>query len=238
LKNGVASLFSTTGLEDRMASLWKDLASAPHILAAAVGAAVLALAPSAAAMTFAKVSATETCAERTCVIATGEINGDTARDFIKFVKDQRIPRGAVVVLDSYGGNVVAALALGGQIRKAGLSTSVQKYDALRGRFVHGGECSSACAYVLLGGVERNVGRGARVGVHQIFSADARDPISVGDVQWFTNLLMGHIDRMGGEMGLLTLALRTPPQSMHWLTSAELDRFGVVTPAITVALAGD
>jgi hypothetical protein len=198
--------------------------------------AVVALAQPASAMTFKKVTSGHGCAERTCVIANGEIDDSTERDFTAFVRDQKIPRGAVVVLDSHGGNVVTALALGGRIRKGGFATSVQSFNAAKGEFVDGGECASACAYVFLSGVERDVGKGARVGLHQMFSADSRDPISVGDVQWFTNLLLAHVDRMGGRSGIVTLALRTPPQSMHWLSKSELNRLNMVTPAaVTVAL---
>ena len=40
----------------------------------------------------------------------------------------------------------------------------------------------------------------------------------------------HIDRMGGRVGILILALNTPPQTIHWFSLSELDQLGVVTIA--------
>jgi hypothetical protein len=130
-----------------------------------------------------------------------------------------------VVLNSEGGGLIDGLSLGGLIREAGFSTTVQS----------GGDCASACAFTFLGGVQRSVGQGARVGLHQIYSnPQARDAISVADAQILMSRVAAHIERMGGGMDMLIAILRTPPQSIHWLSPAELSSMGVTTGASDAA----
>jgi hypothetical protein len=91
--------------------------------------------------------------------------------------------------------------------------------------------------VFLGGVERTVYDGSRVGVHQIYAnLQARDALSVGDVQFLTSLCAMHIDHMGGGVGILVEALRTPPEAVHWFSAEEMARLQLVTPARTLTLA--
>ena len=58
----------------------------------------------------------------------------------------------VVFLDSAGGEVLAAIRIGRILRQHAAWVWVDK----------GAECSSACAFILAGGVERNIATGARV----------------------------------------------------------------------------
>ncbi|MCR5877177.1 hypothetical protein [Phenylobacterium sp. J367] len=41
-------------------------------------------------------------------------------------------------------------------------------------------------------------------------------------------IAAHLRRMGATVDVLTVALRTPPQRVHWLSAAELSRFRVTT----------
>lgn len=204
------------------------LSHALQVAAAATLAALCLKVAPAAAMSFEKVSAGD-CAERTCVLATGEITSDTAEAFGDYVRANQIARGAVVVLNSGGGNLVGGLSLGAQIRKAGLSTTVEAVDAATGKRAQGGSCASACAYAFLGGVQRTVGKSAHFGVHQLCaSPDQPQSLQVSDAQVLVSLIMVHISRMGGAFEILTLALRTPPEHMRWLSPRELSQYDVVT----------
>ena len=60
---------------------------------------------------------------RTFIAASGAITADTARDFIRFAQGRDLT-GALVVLDSDGGSVHGAIALGREIRKLDLDTTV------------------------------------------------------------------------------------------------------------------
>ena len=84
-------------------------------------------------------------------------------------------------LDSDGGSVLGALALGRAMRKLGMTTTVGKTVELPRRTASGARssrrnayCESMCAFVLLAGVERHVPAEARVMVHQIWLGDRRD----------------------------------------------------------------
>jgi hypothetical protein len=199
------------------------------VAAIALAAAVLAFAAPASAMTFEQITGPTDCAQRACILASGMIDAQTPGDFNRFVKDHHVASGALVVLNSEGGVLLYGLSLGDLIRKDGLSTTVQAFDHAAGRFEAGGECASACAFTFLGGVQRSVGQGARVGVHQIYSdPQARDALSVADAQYLTSLVAMHIQRMGAAMDMLILTLRTPPQNIHWLSSAELIHMAVTT----------
>ncbi len=69
---------------------------------------------------------------RTWVSASGAITSDTPRDFEAFAKKNKID-GATIALDSDGGSVLGALALGRAIRKLGMTTTVGKTIDLIGR---------------------------------------------------------------------------------------------------------
>lgn len=199
----------------------------PAILVAI--AALFLTAFPAAAMTFEKVTGPAECAARGCVLAIGEIDAETAEAFQRFVRANDIRPGALVVLDSGGGNLVESLALGVAFRKAGLDTTVQSYDRAARSFRAAGTCASACVYAFLGGVERSVAARARLGVHQVAAAsDETWTLSASDSQWLMSLAAVHLGRMGARLELLTLALRTRPNDMRWLSDEELVRYAIVT----------
>ncbi len=173
---------------------------------------------------------------RTWVSATGAITAETPRDFEAFSKTRNI-RGATLVLDSDGGSVLGALALGRTVRKLGMMTAVGKTIELpsangerRAQLAPNAYCESMCAFVLLAGVERQVPAEARVMVHQIWLGDRRDDPTAAHysaedlvlVQRDIGRLARYSAEMGGSVDLLALALRIPPwEPMHALTREEL-----------------
>jgi hypothetical protein len=209
----------------RLRLILRGLAALSGLALAGLALAASAVfASPASAMTFEQISGPADCAERACILASGLIDADAPGDFERFVKLRRLQPGALVVLNSEGGVLMDGLTLGALIREARFSTTVQS----------GGDCASACAFTFLGGVQRSVGHGARVGLHQIYSnPQARDAISVADAQILMSRVAAHIERMGGGMDMLIAILRTPPQSIHWLSAAELSRMGVTTGASDV-----
>ena len=60
---------------------------------------------------------------RLLISASGMITADTPRDFDNFVRSRDV-RGATIVLDSKGGSVLGAIALGRAIRSLNLATTV------------------------------------------------------------------------------------------------------------------
>jgi len=207
------------------------MALRPLHLALTLAALVLSLGCRAKAMTFELIAEPQACAERVCILASGEIDDRAAQDFSAFLKAQRVGAGALVVLNSPGGDLLQSLVLGNKIRAAGLATTVVRYDRAAQQFRPGGVCASACAYAFLGGVERTVGEGARIGVHQIFLADQTQAMSAADGLELMSLVAVHVNRLCGNLDLLIPTMKTRPQDMHWLSAGELTRYAVVTNAV-------
>ena len=170
------------------------------------------------------------------VFASGMITADTPRRFEIFARENHIS-GASVVLDSDGGSVRGALALGRVIRQLGLATTVGRKSAGPGGAVGvaPASCESMCAFVLLGGLHREVPARSRVLVHQIWLGDRRDDAVAASYSAEDLVLVqrdiGNIVRytadMGGGAELIELALRIPPwEPMRILTREELQRTGL------------
>ena len=181
---------------------------------------------------------------RTWVSASGAITADTPRDFDAFAKKAKID-GLTIALDSDGGSVLGALALGRSIRKLGMTTTVGKTIDLvsvdggkkRAKLQSRAYCESMCAFVLLAGVERRVPAEARVMVHQIWLGDRRDDPTAANysaedlvvVQRDIGRLARYTVEMGGGVDLLEIALKIPPwEPMRMLSRDELRTMKVET----------
>src|SRR5215470_2370724 len=92
---------------------------------------------------------------RRWVSAIGVVTDGTARDFETWAKDNGNVRGATLVLDSEGGSVLAALALGRAIRRLDMTTTVGKTTlvpptdggAPRAALSPKAQCESMCAFI-------------------------------------------------------------------------------------------
>jgi hypothetical protein len=181
---------------------------------------------------------------RTWISATGVVTDGTARDFENFAKDSNV-RGATMVLDSEGGSVLSAMALGRAIRKLDITTTVGKTSTLpstdgspaRASLSPKAQCESMCAFILLGGAKRYVPPEAHVLVHQIWlgSKSKRALEStysaeeLGLVQRDVGSLARYTVEMGGGIELIETALRVPPwEPMYSLTRDEMSRMRLTT----------
>lgn len=192
-----------------------------------------------APMQFALRHETGACADkcRTWVSATGMIKADTVRDFEALAARQDL-RGLTLVLNSEGGSVHGALALGRAVRKLGMTTTVGRTIDTNSKsgneatLLPRADCESMCAFVLLGGAKRWVPSEARVRVHQIWLGDRRDDATAASysaedlvlVQRDIGKLAQYTIEMGGAVELLETSLRIPPwEPMKSLTREELRR---------------
>jgi len=176
---------------------------------------------------------------RLLISASGMITSETPREFDNFVRGRDV-RGATIALDSKGGSVLGAIALGRAIRSLNLATTVGR---VREQAAHDGkprrawvwpraECQSMCPFVLLGGIKRTIPPEARVLVHQIWLGDRRDDAAAATysaedlvlVQRDIGRLVQYTLDMGGGAELLEVALRIPPwEPMRMLSRDELRR---------------
>ncbi len=148
----------------------------------------------------------------------GVSEGDAER-IIKLLQDTQ-PAPEWLILQSPGGVVGDALELGRYIRQTGINT----------RMLAGEYCYSACPYILMGGVEREVDEKAQVGVHQHYFGESSilpASFAVEDIQAGQGEVMLFLDEMGIDPLVMVPALTTPPDEIYVLLPQELRRYGIV-----------
>ncbi|MBS0527876.1 MAG: hypothetical protein JSS22_00600 [Proteobacteria bacterium] len=176
------------------------------------------------------------------VSAIGIITADTPKAFDDFASAHHVD-GATVVLDSSGGSVNDAIALGRRWRELGLRTTVGTSVVIktaagnRAAVLPDAYCESMCVFILLSGKARYIPDGAHVRVHQIWMGDrAEDPKAASYNAQDLMIVERDIGRlakytfdMGGAGDLLSLALSVPPwEDLHELSPAELRSTNLVT----------
>jgi hypothetical protein len=136
-----------------------------------------------------------------------------------------------VALNSPGGSVDDALAMGELLRARGFATSVGS----------GAMCASSCPLVFAAGVERHADAAAVIGVHQIYASVATGAlpqgaraagIAMSEAQKTTAVVTRYLSTMGVDPALWLHALETPPDRLYYLTPEELAEFRLVTGAET------
>lgn len=143
---------------------------------------------------------------------TGAIAGGDAARFADFIATHEDPE--IVFLNSPGGSVSDALAIGRQLRDIGATTAMADSDV----------CLSACPYILAAGTTRTIPEGAWVGVHQhFFGENIALPafLAVEDIQRGQGDVMRYLNDMGIDPLVMQHALTTPPDEIYILTRDEL-----------------
>jgi hypothetical protein len=129
-----------------------------------------------------------------------------------------------VVLNSPGGSVSDALAMGRLIRERRLSTEVEA----------GKLCASSCPLMFVGGQERRAGEKAAIGVHQVFAASAPDPNvqrdEMSDAQRISARCQRYLGDMGINLQVWVHAMETPKDRLFVFKPDELKTLNVVTSA--------
>jgi hypothetical protein len=133
-----------------------------------------------------------------------------------------------VVLNSPGGSVADALAMGRLIRQKRLATEVEA----------GKYCVSSCPLVFAGGVDRRAGDNATIGVHQVAAtrpaADGppRDEMSVA--QNISARCQRYLGEMGVSLQVWVHAMETPHDKLFVFKPDELKSLNMVTAVATPA----
>jgi hypothetical protein len=127
-----------------------------------------------------------------------------------------------VALDSPGGSVGDALAIGRTLRARGFETEVGD----------GAVCLSACPYLLAAGTMRRVAETGYVGVHQHYFGESTVLpawMAVEDIQRGQGEVLEYLDEMGIDPRLMRHSLATPPDQIYILLPDELADYALVTP---------
>lgn len=150
----------------------------------------------------------------------------TLRGVFESVDPARLPAGAIVLLDSPGGDGLAAIEIGRMVHTA------KAHVFVRGR------CDSACVYILAGGVVRGVARDHAVGIHSPRLTTFVKGIGVVDINSASNpnaaaaLEAGnrrsrdYFREMGLPEALFAAMAATPADKMRRLDLAELPDLGL------------
>jgi hypothetical protein len=129
-----------------------------------------------------------------------------------------------VVLNSPGGSVTDALAMGRLIREKRFATEVEA----------GKYCVSSCPLVFAGGVDRRAGEKATIGVHQMTAMPSaangppRDEMSVA--QDISARCQRYLGDMGVSLQVWVHAMETPHDRLFVFKTDELKSLNLVTAA--------
>lgn len=144
------------------------------------------------------------------LLATGAISPGIAKAFAEEIA-KRGSYVKTVILESPGGSVQDALAMGRLIRDKGFATEVGA----------GKYCASSCPLVFAGGVERYAGKGAAIGVHQISSSSSANPGDMAAAQSMSATCQKYLREMGVDLGVWVHAMETPKDSLYYFKPDEL-----------------
>jgi hypothetical protein len=158
------------------------------------------------------------------LMATGTITPGISEAFAAEV-GKRADYIKTVVLNSPGGSVTDALAMGRLIREKKFTSEVEA----------GKYCASSCPLVFAGGVERRVGDRAAIGVHQVAaissaSAMPRDEMDVA--QRISARCQRYLGDMGISLQVWVHAMETPHDKLFIFKPNELKSLNIVTTAAT------
>jgi len=159
---------------------------------------------------------------------TGRIIQGSAETFAREIAE-RGEYVRTVVIDSPGGSLDDAMTMARLIREKGFTTEIRD----------GGLCASSCPLLFAGGVTREAGPKAAIGLHQFYAAagssdDAAAALS--SAQATAAKISRFLDEMGVDTRLWLHALDTPPRALYYLTAQEQADYGLVTSKGPVAQA--
>ena len=165
------------------------------------------------------------------LMATGTITPGISQNFAAEV-GKRGDYVKTVVLNSPGGSVTDALAMGRLIRERKFATEVEA----------GKYCASSCPLVFAGGVERRAGDRATIGVHQVAAlrpaanGPPRDEMNVA--QNISARCQRHLADMGVSLQVWVHAMETPHDRLFVFQPDELKSLNMVTaPPASAPIAG-
>lgn len=191
-------------------------------------------------MKFSWVACQPNC--RGWVSAVGIVTADSPKDFDEFARGRQLG-GVTIVLDSSGGSVNDAIALGrrwrslGALTTVGISAQTNTAQSAPANMAPVAYCESMCVFLLLSGKTRYVPETAHVRVHQIWLGDrasnAKAATYSADDLMVVERDIGRLAKytfdMGGAGDLLSLSLNVPPwDDLHELSPDELRLTNLVT----------
>jgi hypothetical protein len=149
------------------------------------------------------------------------------REALREAEPERIPAGVIVLLDSGGGDGLAAMELGRMIRAAKAHVFVV------------GRCFSACVNLLAAGVVRGVAHDGAVGIHRgrltafvkgigvVDINPGSNPKAAATLEAGNRLMQEYFKEMGMPDALFEAMMAVPSDQKRYLDQAELAALGLV-----------
>jgi hypothetical protein len=171
--------------------------------------------------------------------ATGKIRPGDDVKFRTFLERIAPPPRTTVYIDSIGGDVDAAIAIGRSVRDAWFSTSVgclvlnpdPSEPWLVSRDHLDGVCYSAATLIYVGGRLRFVPKSFKFGVHQ-FSFKNPSPAHVGRAQVLSAKIATYIHDMGIKPEFAEISSSVPGSALTLLDEGELAKLGITTGGLS------
>lgn len=129
----------------------------------------------------------------------------------------------ILLLNSEGGDVATAMAIGRRVRQAQIVTGVHEMSI----------CASACTLVLAGGVRRYARDEARLGLHRPYFTNPKQATAQGYQSFqseYNNVIEAHrsyLSEMKIGTGLLENMIQISSDRILWITVAEAERLNLL-----------
>ncbi len=170
------------------------------------------------------------------ITADGEINNDTAAQFVTFLADNVHDQDLrpLVLIESPGGTVLGAMKLGAVFRKLGAAVMVagaRGTESSRALHLVPADCLSACVYAFMGGKRRLIPPVSRLGIHRMV-VDTRSTDFFGNEEGervygspaFVSALADYTKTMGVSPVVIAYAEQIAPEQIHILSRNEIRRW--------------
>ena len=120
---------------------------------------------------------------------------------------------ATIAFRSDGGSLLAGIRIGALIRESGFTTLVPD----------GARCASACAVAWLGGLQRLMGSGAKVGFHAAYVLKGHTTVESGP----GNAVLGaYLFQLGLSEDSIVYVTQADPSSINWLSVEQAAQHGI------------
>jgi len=124
---------------------------------------------------------------------------------------------ATIAFRSNGGSLLAGIRIGTLIRERGFVTLVP----------NGAQCASACAVAWLGGLQRLMGNGSKVGFHAAYVLKGHRSVESGP----GNAVLGaYLFQLGFSEDSIVYITEADPSSINWLSGEQAAQHGIEVSA--------
>ena len=169
------------------------------------------------------------------VNAFGPIEQGDDDKFQAFIANHSPSARSTIYIDSVGGDVETAIAIGFMIRKGWYSTAIGQYrmdpnhtkNNILQRNLSDGHCYSAATLLFIGGKLRYFSAGAKFGVHQ-FSFKNPSPSHISSSQILSAKIANYVVAMGIAPEFLEISSVAPPEQLTLVDEPTLQKLNVVT----------